>query len=332
MANTVTTPPVYPNVDTYLPGLPTVATTWDRMAGLVNRAGRDQVGGCCIAQWWADGVFEKTGDVETRITPAGWAVPILGPQHSRIVAYVEASSDTGGTIRLHSVEADDNAIFDIPAGGAVTEVGPLSLNIADDGSGGDVVEAFVEADGAAGVVVVQAVWALHTIVGALGPTCDTTPFGRDDATLPYRPLTAARGRQMISSLAAAQDRPRPMVAWAAIDDVDGDGVPVVPEHGVAGLAMYHGARESPAYTAAIHTDATGLDGQALIADGAVQLIVAADDPAKWNHITDDHQRLEGARVHQDGRLSFRPVELRTAGGRAVPEEDVIVSGFSMWGP
>jgi len=332
MGNTVTSPPVYPNVDTYLPGLPTVATTWDRMAGLVNRAGRDQVGGCCIAHWWSDGVFEKTGDVETKVTPSGWAVPVVGPQHGRILAYVEAASDTGGTLRLHSVEADVSAVFDIPAGGALTELGPLTLGIADDGSGGDVVEALVAADTPGGVVVIQAVWAIPAIVGAIGPTGDITPFGRDDATLPYRPLTAARGRQMISSLTAAQARPRPMVAWSALDDVDGAGVPVVPDHGIAGLAMYHGAREAPGYTAAMHTDATAINGEALVVDGAVQLIVAADDPPKWNHLTDDHERLDGARVHQSGLLSFRPVELRTADGQAVAEEDVIVTGFSFWGP
>lgn len=332
MGNTVTSPPIYPNIDTFLPGLPTVAVTWDRMAGLFNRAGRDQVGGCCIAQAWADGVCELTGDVETKITPSGWAVPVVGPQHQRIVAYVEASSDTGGTIRLHSVEADDNAIFDIPAGGAVTEVGPLPLAVANDGSGGDVVEAYVAADVAGGVVAVEAVWAISNSSAALGPGNDITPFGRADATQPYRPLSAARGQQMAANITAARARRRPMASWAGVDAVDGDGVPVLPDVGVVALAMYHGKRDTADYTAAVHTDATGLDGDSLIVDGAVQLVVAAGSAPKWDDFPDTHQRLDGAQVHQGGLLSFRPVALRAADGRGIDEEDIIVSAFAMWGP
>lgn len=331
MGNTVTSPPTLPDPDAVLPGVIVRAATWDRSANLANRAAASQVGGLVISQSWPAGTVQHTGDTEQQVTPAGWAVPLISPLHGTLDCYVEASSAGGGTVRLHAVEEDDDALFDVPDGGA-TVIGPVELVLKDDGSGGDVVTMHLVADGVADTVTVLAVWAVAQNPAVLTRAADATPFGRL-YTAADRPLSAARGRQLASSLQAAIDRVRPMVSWAAIDDVDGAGVPRMPDHGIEAVALYHGDRPAGAYTGRIHAHADELDGAELVIDGEAVATVEADDLAAWITLADAHSRLDGAFVAGDGTLSFRPISLVDADDLDPPApSDVIVAGFAFWGP
>ncbi|MEZ4436664.1 MAG: hypothetical protein R3F65_30045 [bacterium] len=228
MANVVPDPIVMPSPLAALPGQPIRAAQVRYLLGCLNACTAHLHAGQAIQQQWAEHVAAFSGptpedDDDERIPLAVWRVPLPSPRHAalRVLVRASKSSDAGEVgIFVESVHAGGVVDADPAVGGADAWIDCGLLPIEEDAEE-PWEEVRVYAATTGGVVgrLHQVVACYEPLGSPLAPTMvgGCTPFDLGPSVAVGRPLSAVRGRQILTTLAALLERPRVVQAWSDLD-------------------------------------------------------------------------------------------------------------------
>ena len=226
MANSYTLPTsgagAVPSSDATVSGQILAAETIGKLTGLINYTHAHL--GCApvISQGWPDAVFSTTG------TPADynctWRIPIPSNAHGVLVLLVRASNQTSNGALIFEEQTNSNTTsVSINAGSSTWFRDTLSVGA----QAGTYLELQATATSGGGTTFVDYIsvhWEPLASPLAAGEVAakhtpdPITPLGASRSAAD-KPLSSARGKKLIGTLAALASRPRPLLAWSGLQRV-----------------------------------------------------------------------------------------------------------------
>lgn len=333
MANGWPTPPIYPDPNAFAPGVILRAGAVEYLLETLNYDNAAAGAGPFWQQHWGT-LASRTSATEKAVT-YNVRVPVISPRHTTLTCAVRMSGN-GTTARIKSVTGADAVAFAGPAAGVELSA-EQSLTIADGGSGYDEIFLTLQGTGAVACVVEQIIVEIADLTSplAVGKNGDAHCFGTGVAVGDDMPLPARRGHEIIETLDALYDRPRPLLAWAGLiaSAVDSAGAEWLPEHGIRHFNPSPG-RPGGNVETSVHARTLGVAGGSIYFDlPARTMDVAAAQALGWQTLTDSRFGGGATIESTDGRIRLVPTQVLDADTGDPPKQaDVKIGALSVWGP